>query len=90
MTFGGSGLDRAAELRGLADLPGGECIVLWRGKPAVIEETGALARIPRGHAIAEYCPEPLLLGRDENGTILEALDLSGWEPDGVDAAALTG
>ncbi|MEM9436647.1 MAG: NAD(+) diphosphatase [Pseudomonadota bacterium] len=89
VTFGGSGLDRAAELRGEAALPPGEAVVLWRGKPA-LTEAGALARVPRDHAIAAHCVEPILLGRDDDGTLLEAFDLSSWEPDGLDPAALTG
>lgn len=89
VTFGGSGLDRAAELRGELELPAGQCIVLWRGKP-LVTEAGALKRIPRDHPIAAMCPEPVLMGRDDDGTILEALDLSAWEPDGLDPAALTG
>ncbi|MCH2075977.1 MAG: NAD(+) diphosphatase [Rhodobacteraceae bacterium] len=89
VTFGGSGLDRAAELRGLAELAEGQCIVLWRGKPAVTED-GTLTRIPRDHPIAALCPAPVLMGREDDGTILEAFDLSAWEPDGLDASALTG
>lgn len=89
VTFGGSSLDRAAELRGEAQLPDGVCILLWHGKPAVTDD-GALARLPRTHPIADQCPPPILLGRDEDGTIIEALDLRAWEPDGLDAAALTG
>ncbi|MEM6896034.1 MAG: NAD(+) diphosphatase [Pseudomonadota bacterium] len=90
VTFGGSGLDRAADLRGAAELPAGACIVLWRGKPAVHEATGTLLRVPRDHAIAQMCPVPILLGREPSGIPIEALDLSAWEPDGLDPAALTG
>jgi len=88
VTFGGSGLDRAADWRGAAALPEGEAIVLWRGKPALLED-GRLARITSRHALAAQCPPPILLGR-ENGRPLEAYDLSAWEPDGLDPAALTG
>ncbi|MEM6276944.1 MAG: NAD(+) diphosphatase [Pseudomonadota bacterium] len=89
VTFGGSSLDRAAELRGQEKLPDGLCILLWRGKPAVTED-GALAKVPRGHPITDHCPPAILLGRDEDGAIIEALDVSAWEPDGLDASALTG
>ncbi|MEM1234503.1 MAG: NAD(+) diphosphatase [Pseudomonadota bacterium] len=89
VTFGGSSLDRAAELRGHERLPDGVSIVLWRGKPAVTED-GALARVSRGHPIVGRCPPPILLGRDKDGTIIEASDLIAWEPDGLDTAALTG
>ncbi|MEO1705856.1 MAG: NAD(+) diphosphatase [Pseudomonadota bacterium] len=89
VTFGGSRLDRAAELRSTADLPAGEAIVLWRGKPA-LTKAGHLARVGAGHVLRRHAPAPLLLGREESGTLIEALDVSDWEPDGVDASALTG
>ncbi|MEM1235362.1 MAG: NAD(+) diphosphatase [Pseudomonadota bacterium] len=89
VTFGGSALDRAAHLRGLAELPPGECIILWRGKPA-LDVDGALVRVARDHKITAQCPPPILLGRQEDGMILEALDLSAWVPDGLDASQLGG
>ena len=88
VTFGGSGLDRAAELRGLSELPAGECIVLWRGKPALTEE-GGLLRVPRDHPISKICATPILLGR-EGATLIEAFDLSDWEPEGLDPSQLGG
>ncbi|MEO1795858.1 MAG: NAD(+) diphosphatase [Pseudomonadota bacterium] len=89
VTFGGSAFDRAAELRGETSLPPGDLVVLWRGKPA-IADTGTLARIRSDHPLAQGSAPRILLGRDDDGTILEALDISSWEPDGLDAAALTG
>ncbi|MEM6478712.1 MAG: NAD(+) diphosphatase [Pseudomonadota bacterium] len=90
VTFGGSGLDRAAELRGETRLTPGVCIVLWRGKAAIDIETDALARIPRDHPLARSADAPVLMGRDADGTIIEAIDVSAWEPDGLDPAVLTG
>ncbi|MEL7301833.1 MAG: NAD(+) diphosphatase [Pseudomonadota bacterium] len=89
VTFGGSGLDRAAELRGVPELPPGRAIVLWRGKPALGED-GRLVRVDAAHALRRHAPAPILLGREEDGTLIEAIDISAWEPDGVDASALTG
>ncbi|MEO0487462.1 MAG: NAD(+) diphosphatase [Pseudomonadota bacterium] len=86
VTFGGSGLDRAAELRALPELPVGQTILLWRGKPAVDDDTGALARVPSDHPLVAGAR--LLLGRDDDGTVLEAADLSAWVPDDLDPATL--
>lgn len=96
VTFGGSGLDRAAELRGddgaLAEaIAAGqaETILLWRGKPLVVAETlDRLLRLPLDHpALAEARP-PLLLGREEAGGVIFAHDISDWTPDELDEAAL--
>ncbi|ETX15475.1 NUDIX hydrolase [Roseivivax halodurans JCM 10272] len=87
VTFGGSGLDRAAELRerpeelerAMAD-PDARAVLLWRGKPLVAED--ALVRLPLGHpALEDAAPGRTLLGR-ENGAVVVAADLSGWEPEG--------
>lgn len=87
VTFGGSGLDRAAELRGDAAaldrmLAGLDARILpvWRGKPAV-DASGALAWLPPGHrGLAEASESPIFLGRDETRTWFAA-DVSGWEPE---------
>jgi len=90
VTFGGSGLDRAAEMRGdvpalaaaLED-PATRTIVLWRGKP-LLSGHGAervLARLPLDHPVLRDArTAPVLLGR-EDGTVRFAHDISGWEPD---------
>ncbi len=95
VTFGGSGLDRAAELRGdaaaLAALcadPASCAIVLWRGKPLVTRDGAALVRLPLSHPVLDGAAPPLFLGR-EAGAIL-GYDLSVWQPDGVDPGALSG
>jgi NAD+ diphosphatase len=91
VTFGGSGLDRAHELRrdtaALADLaaqPGARAVLLWRGKPLICGDE--LARIPLTHPVLAGAGAPLFLGRDAHEG-LWAYDLSGWTPD--EAAAPT-
>ncbi|WP_412565259.1 NAD(+) diphosphatase [Thalassobius sp. MITS945101] len=95
VTFGGSGLNRAAELRvdlaALKARAGATVIVLWRGKPLIEEADGTakLVRLPLSHAIcAEAKEEPLFLGL-EGDTPALALDISGWTPDLLDAAELS-
>ncbi|MFZ5965312.1 NAD(+) diphosphatase [Thalassococcus sp. BH17M4-6] len=98
VTFGGSGLDRAAELRG--DIPAlaaamqdraARTVVLWRGKPLVAgEDPLSLVRLPLDHPVlAEARGAPVLLGREE-GAARFAHDISGWEPEGLDASQLGG
>ena len=93
VTFGGSGLDRAAELRGrpdeIADAPR-DVVLLWRGKP-LVEGPGLdrLARLPVDHPIlSEAAPEALLLGRQEDGRLIEARELVNWMPEDVDPAQM--
>jgi NAD+ diphosphatase len=90
VTFGGSGLDRAAEIRGdvarMADAiadPQARAIVLWRGKPLL----GAAARdhlvmLALDHPLLALAKEPpILLGRDEvTKAAIFAQDISGWKP----------
>lgn len=99
VTFGGGGIDRAAELRGdaaaLAELearPGARTLVLWRDKP-LVEEEGAegglsLVRLPLGHEVlADAAGPPIFLGLD-SGEGLWVHDLARWEPEDVDYASL--
>lgn len=88
VTFGGSGLDRAAEIRGdipalaaaLQD-PASRVIILWRGKPLLFGPERSLARLPLDHPILRDArAEPILLGR-EGGHARFAHDISGWVPD---------
>ena len=97
VTFGGSGLDRAHELRDdpdaqnqLKDAGHATTIVLWRGKPLVAAETlHKVVRVPMDHPIlAQSAMPPILLGRDEDGTLIHAHDISGWVPDGLDDVTL--
>lgn len=84
VTFGGGGLDRAAELRGdiapvLAD-PAARAILLWRGKPLRVAPGGPLARLPLDHPVMQDADAMrLFLGRAEDGPVF-AVDLSGWAP----------
>ncbi|WP_439123079.1 NAD(+) diphosphatase [Marivita sp.] len=90
VTFGGSGLDRAAELRGdipaLAGLmqdPSSRTVILWKGKPLLTVDTDArvLARLPLDHPILKDASSaPILLGR-EDGAARFAHDISGWVPE---------
>lgn len=99
VTFGGSGLDRAAELRGdaaglaaLCAQAGSRAVVMWHGKPLVRASDApvALVRLPLDHPVlAEVTRPPLFLGRDDDGAVM-GYDLSGWQPDGVDPATLSG
>ena len=96
VTFGGSGLDRAAQFRGdtpemaayLSD-PTSEAIVFWRGKPLIRRgDWDALARIPMSDAVFEgRAKEAIFLGIDE-GQAVFAHDLSDWSPEGVDETAM--
>ncbi len=112
MTFGGSGLDRAAELRGdaaalaaLANRPGARWVVMWRGKPLVVPGAGAgdasagamtLVALGRDHPLLAACTRPaMFLGRADPadggpGEGIWVADLTGWEPEGVDEAAMGG
>ncbi|WP_417721531.1 NAD(+) diphosphatase [Salipiger sp.] len=95
VSFGGSGLDRAAEIRGdipalaaAMQSPGARTVVLWRGKPLVRGDRPDLVRLPLDHPVlAEARAEPVLLGR-EAGEPVFAHDISAWVPAGLDTAAL--
>ncbi|MEO0391436.1 MAG: NAD(+) diphosphatase [Pseudomonadota bacterium] len=98
VTFGGSALDRAAELRGDADAlnaaaeaPEARAIVLWQGKPLIDRTRPAhLMRLPMDHPILEDAAEGrIFLGREE-GAARFAYTISKWAPAGQDMAALGG
>ncbi|MEO0693917.1 MAG: NAD(+) diphosphatase [Pseudomonadota bacterium] len=90
VTFGGSGLDRATELRtdpgGISALyqsPGARVLPIWRGKPLFAGEDRALGLVPSDHAVLSHAAEaPVFLGRDDT-TAWFAADISAWEPDAV-------
>ncbi|MDA7429655.1 NAD(+) diphosphatase [Primorskyibacter aestuariivivens] len=94
VTFGGSALDRAAEIRGDAAAiaradadTATRAILLWRGKP-LIDAADRLVRLPLDHSILPECSnERILLGRDD-GALCFAYDLSAWTPDNLDTEAL--
>jgi NAD+ diphosphatase len=86
VTFGGSGLDRAAHLRGtdgiLAD-PNARSILVWRGK--ILVKGAQLAYLPMTHALITPADQSsIFLGQDETGP-LWAHDISMWEPEGYDS-----
>jgi NAD+ diphosphatase len=97
VVFGGSGLDRAAHLRGQADRlrlaleDGAPVLPVWRGKPLVSGSPGegpvALAFRDMAHPVlAEAEVAPVFLGLDDGGAFLFAADVSAWVPDDVDEA----
>ncbi|MFD1341666.1 NAD(+) diphosphatase [Litorisediminicola beolgyonensis] len=95
VTFGGSGLDRADDLRGqpeaLAEAmraPGSRSVLIWRGKPLVSDgDTRDIVRLPLDHPVFETAGPPILLGREDEGLIF-GRELLGWSPDDLDEAAL--
>ena len=96
VTFGGSSLDRAAELRGDAEAlravredPATRAIVLWRGKPLIRRERPAeLLRLPLDHPVlAEASPETVFLGR-EDGAARFATAVDAWEPPDQDLSKI--
>lgn len=84
VTFGGSGLDRAAQLRGDADalaglLARGSVLAVWQGKP-LVTRGGGLCWLAAGHAVlADAAAPPMFLGLDD-GHPRFAADVSGWSP----------
>lgn len=90
VTFGGSGLDRAAELRGdpaaLRARAGAVAILMWRGKPMLAED--GLQRVPLDHQVMRDAADDLIfLGLEDDAPVFAA-DLSGWEPDNLDDSTL--
>jgi NAD+ diphosphatase len=85
MTFGGSGLNRAAELRAdpsqiMALLQnGGRVLPIWRGKPLVVAGA-ALCWLEPGHPALAHGRAPVFLGLDD-GTPRFAQDISDWSPE---------
>ncbi|MGB3245164.1 MAG: NAD(+) diphosphatase [Sulfitobacter sp.] len=96
VTFGGSALDRAGEIRGnptkvaaaQAD-DAARAVLFWQGKPLISKERPAhLVRLPLDHPVLADAPDaPILLGREE-GAARFAYDLSAWTPRDVDASQL--
>jgi NAD+ diphosphatase len=97
VVFGGSGLDRAAHLRGDAEAmgralaAGAPVLPVWRGKPLVAGTPGngpvTLAFRPAGHPVlAETVEAPILLGLGADGGPIFAADISDWVPADVDEA----
>jgi NAD+ diphosphatase len=100
VTFGGSGLDRAAHIRGDADQlaqmrahPQASCLLMWRGKPLVQGEgLDRLGLIPMAHDLVANGPggiveESIFLGLSDGSPVF-ALDISNWSPEGQDMSQL--
>ena len=94
VTFGGSRLDRAADLRreareALAGEDAARFVPFWRLKPLIAED--ALVRVPRDHDILKDAGEDFIfLGRDRDGPLF-AVPLDGWVPEEApDPAAVSG
>ena len=91
VTFGGSGLDRAAALRGDAAqiarlLATGQVLPLWRGKPLVQHPDAAgqveLAWVAAGSPVLTGAKPAVFLGIDD-GVARFAQDISDWQPEGA-------
>jgi NAD+ diphosphatase len=98
VTFGGSALDRAGELRGDAAAlqaaqadPAARTLVLWRGKVLIARTRPAhVVQVQMDHpALKAATDAPIFLGR-EDGAPRFAHDLSQWEPDNLESALLGG
>ncbi|MFD2738211.1 NAD(+) diphosphatase [Sulfitobacter aestuarii] len=88
VTFGGSALDRAGELRADAEAvhraktdPAARGLLFWRGKPLVnIARPAFLVRLGMDHPVlSDTRLPPILLGR-ESGAPRFAFDISHWTP----------
>ncbi|MCX7288795.1 MAG: NAD(+) diphosphatase [Rhodobacterales bacterium] len=84
VVFGGSGLDRAAEIRKDADqlgraLANGSILPVWRGKPLVAADD-ALSWVSAGHPALAHAGATVFLGLDE-GVPRFAADISDWSPE---------
>ncbi len=90
VTFGGSGLNRAAELRGSAQTlmtqGNARTILMWRGKPMTMGDS--VVRIPLDHPVMADAAEDLIFLGCEGDVPTFAADLSRWEPADLDAASL--
>lgn len=91
VTFGGSGLNRAAHRRKDAAgmLAAAECIPIWRGKVLFDYGIKGLIRLPHDHPlIAEATEAPIFLGLEEGDKPVFAVDVSPWEDPEADDDAL--
>lgn len=92
VTFGGSGLDRAAHERKdthrLWSDPSTRVIVLWKGKPLVTKDRDSLVMVEVGDDIlGDAADGYVYLGRN-GGAPTFAADISSWSPDDIDETML--
>ena len=86
VVFGGSGLDRAAHIRGesrkvaaLLDDETATVLPVWRGK--ILVNQGKLIRVCASHPIiSQHIGEMVFLGLEDSGAVF-AKELSDWNPD---------
>lgn len=98
LTFGGSGLDRSAHLRGdpaaLAQAhahPAARILPLWRDKPLVQgTPVNGLGWLPVDQPGLQDAPAPIFLGLDAGAAPRFAVDLSGWTPPEAPEGPLDG
>lgn len=95
VTFGGSGLDRAAHLRSdpsvLQTHTGANTIVFWRGKPLIRRGMpDMLARIDVNDPVFKQIGGLQIFLGLEDGVPVFAHDISAWVPDDMDAAQMGG
>jgi NAD+ diphosphatase len=93
VTFGGSGLNRAAELRGDAEaqaalLARGQVLPIWRGKPLMLAG-GGLGWVGPDSVALHHGGPPVFLGLDEDQPYF-AVDISGWVPEAGAEAVQSG
>lgn len=90
VTFGGSGLERAAQLRGDADAiatmwadTAVRVLALWRGKPLV--QAGAAVWLSADHPVFQHAQgAAIFLGLDGDAPLF-ARDISRWKPADLNA-----
>lgn len=96
VTFGGSGLDRAAAIRTDNDRlnaakvhPDAQTIILWRGKVLIRQVSPAhVIKLPMDHPVLTGFETKLIfLGVEENSPKF-AHDISAWEPESLDLELL--
>lgn len=96
VTFGGSALDRAGELRSNSDAvtaalahPDSKAILFWRGKPLLsMARPAGLVRLAMDHPVLQQASADMILLGREDGAARFACDISGWTPEDLDGATL--
>lgn len=93
VTFGGSGLDRAAHLRSdaaqMAALLADGCVYpIWRGKPLIRAQNQLVALPPGSPVLMTDAPIVFLGLHDGMGCF--AQDISAWQPDVLAEGTITG
>lgn len=96
VTFGGSALDRAGEIRSNPDAvtaalahPDSKAILFWRGKPLIsMARPAGLVRLAMDHPVLQQASADMILLGREDGAARFACDISGWTPEDLDGATL--